>query len=38
MYKATAMKEFREIRGIALLALAAYGLLVAAELWIQTPR
>jgi hypothetical protein len=30
MLKATVVKEFREIRGIALLALAVYGLLVAA--------
>ena len=32
MFRAMALKEFREIRGIALLALAAYGLLVAAAI------
>lgn len=37
MFKAMAIKELREIRGIALLALAAYGLLVAAAIDPQTP-
>jgi ABC-type transport system involved in multi-copper enzyme maturation permease subunit len=32
MFRAMALKEFREIRGIALLALVAYGLLVAAAI------
>ena len=37
MYRAMAMKEFREIRGIVLLAVAAYGLLVAAAIGSGTP-
>ena len=34
MFRAMAMKEFREIRGIALVALALYGLI----LWVLIPQ
>ena len=37
MYKAAALKEFREILGIALLALAAYGLLVSGTMDPDSP-
>ena len=38
MFKAAALKEFREILGIALLALAAYGSAGGRHRWIRTPR